>query len=41
VVVFLMVTILTGLRWNLSVVLICISFTARGGEHFVMCFLAI
>jgi hypothetical protein len=30
----LMVVILTGVRWNLSVVLICISFIARDGEHF-------
>jgi type IV secretory pathway TrbL component len=28
-------------RWNLSVVLICISFMARHGEHFFMCFLTI
>jgi hypothetical protein len=28
-------------RWNLSVVLSCISFMARDGEHFFMCFLAI
>jgi hypothetical protein len=27
-------------RWNLSVVLSCISFTARNGEHFLW-FLAI
>jgi hypothetical protein len=34
VVVFLMMAIPTGVRWNLSVVLICISFMARDGEHF-------
>jgi hypothetical protein len=28
-------------RWNLSVVLICISFMARDGEHFFMVFLFI
>jgi hypothetical protein len=34
VVVFLMLVILTGVKWNLSVVLICVSFMARDGEHF-------
>jgi uncharacterized membrane protein len=40
-VVFLMVAIQTGVRWHLSVVLVCISFMARHGEHFFMCFSAI
>jgi hypothetical protein len=40
-VVFLMVAILTGVRWNLHVILICISFIARDSEHFCMCFLII
>jgi hypothetical protein len=40
-VVFLMTSILTGARRDLSVVLICISFMTRDGKHFSMCFLAI
>jgi hypothetical protein len=40
-VVFLMMAIPTGLRWNISVVLIYIFFMARDGEHFCMCVLAI
>jgi hypothetical protein len=36
-----MVAIPTGVKWNLNVVLICISFMARDGEHFFMCLLAI
>jgi hypothetical protein len=32
--VFLMIAILTGVRWNLTVFLICISFMVRNVEHF-------
>jgi hypothetical protein len=32
---------LTGVSWNLSVILICISFMAKDGEHFPMCLSAI
>jgi hypothetical protein len=38
---FLVIAIVIGVRWNLSVVLIYISFMARDGEHFFMFFLTI
>jgi hypothetical protein len=36
-----MIASLTGVRWNLRVVFIFISFMARDGEHFFMCFFTI
>jgi hypothetical protein len=36
--VFLIIAILTGVRWHLKVVSICVSIMARDIEHFLMCF---
>jgi hypothetical protein len=38
---FLVFAILIGIRWNLRVVLICISMMIKGVEHYFKCFSAI
>ena len=38
---FLILAILTGVRWNVRVVLICISLMVKDFEHFFRCFSAV
>jgi hypothetical protein len=39
--VLFMMAILTGVRWNLDVILTSISFMAKDIEHFFICLLAL
>jgi hypothetical protein len=37
----LILAVLTGVRWNVRIVLICISLMIEHAQHFFRCFLAI